>query len=96
MEYQCVGNHGGNIGTLRSLCQVYPINVHTRTEEHTVQFFQDPLNEYKAEGDSFLDHKTTSDEMWCRHYKQEQKPQSTELTCEFPIKVKVQDTVLRR
>jgi len=43
-----------------------------------MQVCQDLLNQYEAEGDSFLDRIITSDEMWCHHYKPESKRQSTE------------------
>ena len=36
------------------------------------------MSEYEAEGDSFLDHITTDDDMWCHHYKLESKQQSME------------------
>jgi histone-lysine N-methyltransferase SETMAR len=36
------------------------------------------LNQYKAEGDSFLDHIITGDETWCHYYEPESKQQSME------------------
>jgi hypothetical protein len=37
-------------------------------KEHRMQVCQDLLNQYEAEGDSFLDCIITGDEMWCHHY----------------------------
>jgi len=34
-------------------------------KEHRMQLCQDLLNQYKAKGESFLDHIITSDEVWC-------------------------------
>jgi len=45
-------------------------------KEHRMQVCRDLLNQYEAEGDSFLDRITTSDEMWCHHYEPESKRQS--------------------
>jgi len=42
-------------------------------KEHCVQVCQDQLNQYEAEGDSFLDCIITGDEMWCHHYELESK-----------------------
>ena len=36
------------------------------------------LNQYKAEGDGFLDHTVTGDEMWCHYYKPESEQQYME------------------
>jgi hypothetical protein len=47
-------------------------------KEHCIQDCQDLLNQYKAEGDSFLDRIITSDERWCHHYELESKLQSME------------------
>jgi len=69
------------------------------TQEHKeqrMQECQDLLNQYEAEGDSFLDCIITSDETWCHHYEPESKRQSMEWRREFPIKEKVQDTALSR
>jgi len=63
-------------------------------EEYCMQVCQDLLNKYEAEGDSFLDHIITSEEMWSHHYEMESKHQSIEWTCEFPIEEKPQDTAL--
>ena len=49
-----------------------------RNIKNTVQVCPDLLNEYRAEGDSFLDHIITSDKTWCHHYKPESKWQSME------------------
>lgn len=38
-------------------------------KEHRLQVCQDLLNQYKAEGDSFLDHIITGDKTWCYYYK---------------------------
>ena len=46
------------------------------TQEHKV--CQDLLNQYETEGDSFLDHIITGDEMWCHHYEPVSKRQSME------------------
>ena len=42
-------------------------------KEHRMQVCQDLLNQYEAEGDSFLDRIITGDETWCHHYKPESK-----------------------
>ena len=42
-------------------------------KEYHTQACQDLLNQYKAEGDGFLDHIPTSDKMWCHHYELESK-----------------------
>ena len=42
-------------------------------KEHCMQVCQDLLKQCKAEGDSFLDCITTSNEMWCQLYKLESK-----------------------
>ena len=47
-------------------------------KEHHIQVCQDLLNQYKAEGDSFLDRIITGDETWCHHYELESKWQSME------------------
>ena len=47
-------------------------------KEHYKQVCQDLLNQYEAEGDSFLDHIITCDKTWCRHYEPEWKQQSME------------------
>ena len=63
-------------------------------KEHRMQICQDLLNQYEAEGDSFLDRIITGDETWCHHYEPESKRQSMEWTCEFPIEGIVQDAAL--
>ena len=45
-------------------------------KEHCMQVCQDLLNQYEAEGDSFLDGFITSDENWCQQYELESKWQS--------------------
>ncbi|WP_432652765.1 hypothetical protein [Proteus terrae] len=50
-------------------------------KEHHMQVCQDLLNQYEAEGDSFLDHIITNDEACCHHYKPESKQQSMECQC---------------
>ena len=47
-------------------------------EEHRMQVCQDLLNQYEAEGDSFLDRILTGDETWCHHYEPGSKRQSME------------------
>jgi len=47
-------------------------------KEQHAQVCQELLNQYKAEGDSFLDHIFTDDEMWCLHYELESEHQSME------------------
>ena len=47
-------------------------------KEHCMQVCQDLLNQYEAEGDSFLDRIITGDETWCHHYEPESKQQSME------------------
>ena len=43
-----------------------------------MQVCQDLLNQYEAEGDSFVDRIITGDETWCHHYEPDTKRQSTE------------------
>ena len=43
-----------------------------------MQVCQDLLNQYEAEGDSFLGCIFTDDEMWCHNYKVESKWQPME------------------
>ena len=45
-------------------------------KEHHKQIYQDLLNQYEDEGNSFLDCITTGNEMWCHHYELESKQQS--------------------
>ena len=47
-------------------------------KEHCKQVSQDLLNQYEADGNSFLVHTITSNKMWCHHYKTESKQQSLE------------------
>jgi len=47
-------------------------------KEHPMQVCQDLLNQYEAEGDSFLDCIITSDKTWSHHYEPESKRQSME------------------
>jgi len=47
-------------------------------KEHRMKVCRDLLNQYEAEGDSFLDHIITVDETWCHHCEPESKPQSVE------------------
>lgn len=67
-------------------------------KEHHMQVCQDLLNKKKeAEGDSFLDHVTTTDKTWCHNYEPKSLQQSMEwqvAPCEFPIKENVQDATL--
>jgi hypothetical protein len=55
-------------------------------KEHRMQICRDLLNQYEAEGDSFLDRIITGEETWCHHYS---KPQSVEWRhVNFPSKKK--------
>ena len=63
-----------------------------KKKEHHKQVCQDLLNQYEAEGDSYLDHIITSYEMWYHHYKPESEQQSMEW--QHVIKEKVQDKAL--
>ena len=66
-------------------------------KEHHMQVFQDLLNQYKAEADSFLDCIITGDKMWFHQYEPESKHQSImEWRREFLTEENVQDTVLSR
>ena len=47
-------------------------------KEYRMQVCQDLLNQYEAEGDSFLDHIITGDETWCQHYEPESNWQTME------------------
>jgi len=47
-------------------------------KEHSMQVCQDLLNQYEAEGDSFLNRIITGDETRCHHYEPESKWQSME------------------
>jgi len=47
-------------------------------KEHRMQVCQDLLNQYEAEGDSFLDRIITGEEACCQHYEPESKRQSME------------------
>ena len=49
-----------------------------RKRKKTMQICQDLLNKHKAEGDNFLDHIITSDEILCHHYEPESKWQFME------------------
>ena len=78
-EYQLqgIGNDGGNVGISVSLRQMCPTSARTARGGTLYMYVcQDLLNQYEAEGDSFLDHIITGDEMWCHHYKPESKWQS--------------------
>ena len=63
-------------------CKVYarwvPQMLIHEHKEHHMQVCQDLLNQYEAEGDSFLDCIITGDETLCHHYKLEEKQQSME------------------
>ena len=51
------------------------------TQEHKerrMQVCQELLNQYEAEGDSFLDRIISGDETWCHHYEPQAKRQSKE------------------
>ena len=80
IEYQlhCIANDGGNTGVGQRVYQMAPANAYTGTKGHCMQVCQDLLNQYKAEGDGFLDHTVTGDEMWCHYYKPESEQQPME------------------
>ena len=86
---------GTMVATLeyRKVCIRWVPRMLTReNKEHQMQVCWDILNQYEAEGDSFLDRIITSDETWCHHYEPGSKQQSMEwVTYEFPIEEKVQD-----
>jgi histone-lysine N-methyltransferase SETMAR len=66
-------------------------------KENRMQVCQDLLNQYEADGDSFLDRIITGDETWCHHYKPELKTQSMEWRhVNFPSKKKFKDAALSR
>lgn len=65
-------------------------------KEHRMQVCQDLLNQYEAEGNSFLDHTINGGETWCHLYEPDSKQQSVSWQCEFPIKEKGQDAALSR
>ena len=75
IEYQlhCIANDGGNTGVGQRVYQMAPANAYTGTKGHCMQVCQDLLNQYKAEGDSFLDHIITSDETGSQHCKLKSK-----------------------
>ena len=54
---------------VRQVTQMYS----QEQKEHCMQVCQNLLNQYGAEGDSFLDHIITGDMKWCHHYKPESK-----------------------
>ena len=45
---------------------------HEQKEQH-MQDSQNQLNQYEAEGDSFLSRVITGDDMWCHHYETKSK-----------------------
>ena len=51
-------------------------------------------DQYKGEGDSFLDHIITRNETWYRHYKLKSRAMHGMVTCEFLIEEKFQDVAL--
>ena len=55
---------------------------------HHMQVCQDLLNQYKAEGDSFLNRIITDDGAWCHCYKLESKQQSRSGDVNSPLKKK--------
>ena len=64
-------------------------------KEHRMQVCQDLLNQYEAEGNSFLDRIITGDGTSCHHYEPEGKQQSMEWRhVNSPSKKKFQDVVL--
>ena len=69
------------VGTLeyRKVCtRCIPRMLIQEHKEHCMHVCQDLLNQYKAEGDSFLDRIITGDETWCHHYELESKRQTIE------------------
>jgi len=42
-------------------------------KKHSMQVCQELLNQYEADGDSFLDHIITGDETWCHNCEPESK-----------------------
>lgn len=66
-----------------------------KQKEHRIQVCQHLLNQYDAEGVSFLHCIIIIDEIWCYHYEPETKHQSTKVvTREFYTEEKVQETAL--
>ena len=63
-------------------------------KEHHLQVCRDLLNQYEAEGDSFMDIIITGDETWRHHYEPESN--GSPWSGEFPIEEKVQDAALSR
>jgi len=64
--HRLVGNDDGSVEILQSLHEVGPMSTHIGTErEHCMHICQYLLNQYEAEGDSFLDLIITGDEAWC-------------------------------
>lgn len=51
-------------------------------------------DQYKGEGDSFLDHIITRNETWYRHYKLKSRATHGMVICEFLIEEKFQDVAL--
>ena len=71
---QFVENGGGNIGILKHLHQVDPMNAHTGKWMH-MQVCQDLLNLYNDESE-FPGLHHHHDEMWCHHWEPDSKWQS--------------------
>ena len=65
-QLQCVGNDCGIVGISQILHQVDPQVAHRK--KHCMQVWQNLLNQYKAEGDSFSDHIIHGDKIWCHRY----------------------------
>ena len=60
--HRLVGNDDGSVEILQSLHEVGPMSTHIGTErEHCMHICQYLLNQYEAEGDSFLDCIITGD-----------------------------------
>jgi hypothetical protein len=75
----------------RKVCASWDPRMLTQThKDHRMQVCQDLLNDYEAEGYSFLDLIITGDETWCHHY----ETVHAVATCEFPIKEKVQEAAI--
>jgi len=67
-----------HIGILQRLQQVDSQMFTQEQKEHCMQVCEDILNQYKAEGDSFLNLITVGDETWCHHYEPYSKRKSVE------------------
>jgi len=76
-ELQGVGKDGGSVGILKSLRQV-PQMLTQEQKDPCMQICQDLWKQYRAKGDSFLDHIINGNKMRCHHYEPKSKWQSME------------------